>query len=245
MRVVTNAALIQRNRRISHISFFASFGMVAASIFLGNRFSQSQPDMAAYFNCIALPTLFFLVMFSVRMSNAWIREPVAWTALPDALRGLSNNAVIYNYILPGRHVLVAPQGVFVLFPMFQDRAVIVEDDKWTLASSGFGNILAFMRQEGLGNPTKDAMIEAEETQKLINKLIPEHDIVVQPVVVFTHPEADVQIEGEQSVPVMLATGSPSLRDYIKAQGKDLDEESSISLTADQLDIIDEYFIYES
>lgn len=245
MRVVTNAALIQRNRRISHISFFASFGLVAASIFLGNRFSQSQPDMAAYFNCIALPTLFFLVMFSVRMSNAWIREPVAWTALPDALRGLSNNAVIYNYILPGRHVLVAPQGVFALYPMFQDRSVIVEDDKWALAASGFGSILAFMRQEGVGNPTKEAMIEAEETQKAINKLFAEHDIIVQPIVVFTHPEADVKIDGEQSVPVVLASGSPSLKDYIKTQGKNVDEDSVITLTPEQLDILDEHFIYES
>lgn len=242
MRVVTNTALIQRNRRISHISFFLSFGMVAASIFLGNRFSQSQPDLATYFNCIALPTLFLLVMFSVRMSNTWIREPVAWTALPEALRGLSSSAVMYNYILPARHVLVAPQGVFVLFPMFQDRSIIVKDDNWALASQGIGNILVFMRQEGVGNPTKDAILEAEDTQKLINKLIPEHDIIVQPVIVFTHPEADVTTEGDQSVPVVKATGSPSLRDFIKAQGSD--EEGAITLTPEQIDLLDEHFIYE-
>ena len=241
MRVVTNAALIQRNRRISHISFFLSFGMVAASIFLGNRFSQSQPDTATYFNCIALPTLFLLVMFSVRMSNAWIREPVPWTALPEALRGLSSSAVIYNYILPARHVLVAPQGVFILFPMFQDRSIIVKDDNWALGTQGFGNILAFMRQEGVGNPTKDALQEADDMQKLINKLIPDHEIVVQPIIVFTHPQADVTTEGEQSVPVVTTSGSPSLRDFIKSQG---DEEDAITLTSEQIDILDQAFIYE-
>ena len=241
MRVVTNAALIQRNRRISHISFFLSFGMVAASIFLGNRFSQSQPDMATWFNCIALPTLFFLVMFSVRMSNAWIREPVPWTAFPEALRGLSSSAVIYNYIMPARHVLIAPQGVFVLFPMFHDREIIIEGDNWALATRGIGNILAFMRQEGVGTPTKDALLEAEDMQKLINKLIPEHDVVVQSVIVFTHPEADFSTEGEQFVPVVKATGSPSLRDFIKAQGND---EDVVTLTSEQIDLLDEHLIYQ-
>lgn len=241
MRVVTNAALIQRNRRISHVSFFLSFGMVAASIFLGNWFGQNQPDAATGFNCIALPTLFFLVMFSVRMSNVWVREPVAWTALPDAIRGLSTSAVMYNYIMPARHVLIAPQGVFIMFPMFQDRAITVEDDIWKLEASGFANIIAFMRQEGVGNPTKDALAEALDMQKLINKLLPDQDIEVQPIIVFTHPEAKITQKGELSVPVVKTVGSPGLRDFIKAHNKD---EDTVTLTADQIDILDEHLIYD-
>jgi hypothetical protein len=242
MRVLTNTALIERNRRLAHISFFVSIGTLAGAFFLSNWLGGNNPQSGTFFNCLVVPSLFFLILFSVRLSNQWVREPVAWKALPDALHGLSPNAVIYNYILPVRHVLIAPQGVFTLYPMFQDRPIKIVDDQWQLLGSGFSSIIAFMRQEHVGKPVENAKLEAAEVQAILDKMFPDNDIEVQPLIVFTSPRAQVVLEGEQTVPVVFASGKlePALKEYIRGMGK----EDALTLTDEQIAQLDEKYIYE-
>jgi hypothetical protein len=241
MRVVTNEAFIQRRRQIAQISFFASMAILV--IFFVLSFNNQDAQLAFYFNCVVTPALFLGIIFAVRLSNAWIREPVPWKALPEGLKGISTDSVLYHYIFPAQHLLVTTNGVFALYPIVFDRAIVVEDNNFSIAGGFGGVLLSFLRQENLGNPIRDIQKQAEATQNIIDDVLGETDIVIQPVIVFTHPNANVTLKGDEGeVPVTfaLAKQSPTLKEYIKG----LPDNEFATLTTAQIDELDEAMIYE-
>src|SRR5215207_4056948 len=125
MRVETNSKLVRRNRQIAQYLFFFSFGVLLLGLFVTNQQAASMQANDLLLGGI-LPSLVVLLAFittitSVRMTNMWVREPRPEVALREGLKGLSNKSVLYNYYhLPARHVLIAPQGVFVITTRFQE-----------------------------------------------------------------------------------------------------------------------------
>lgn len=204
MRVVTNENTIHRNRQISQYSFFAGIGIIIASLFFGGRIAETSEDATFFVNCVLPFFLLGLILFAVRMSNQWIREPVPWKALQDALQGYSSDATLYHYIFPARHVLIAPSGVYVLMTYFHDRPIRVTDDRWYMPGGITQSIFTFMRQERIGNPTLEAKLEAELLQRFLDKHLEGHGVEVHPVIVFIHPRAQLLLRGEQSIPVVYA-----------------------------------------
>lgn len=241
MRVVTNEAFIKRNRQWAQFSFLISIAILIGSLFFGNSLVGDNPDAALFMNCLLPPMLFFLILFSVRMSNQWIREPVAWSSIEEGLRGHSSNAVLYHYVMPARHVLISPNGIFVLTPYFQDRPVVVKDDRWRMPGGPVAALMIFLRQEQIGNPTRDAKTEAVFVQRLLNKKFPDNDFEVQPVIVFINPGATVSIEGEPSVPITFVNSDlePQLKDYLR----EVKEEDRPTLTKEQIDELEDDLIY--
>jgi hypothetical protein len=241
MRVVSNAALIQKRRSQAQMIFFASFGVIGLFLLLTTRLANLQYLSLTVIQCILFPALFSVILFAARLSNNWIREPLAWEAFQSALRGISTDAVLYHFVLPARHVLISPQGVFVLYPMLQDRTILVEDDYWALPGGLIGTFMAFMRQEQLGNPPKAAQREAQRLQKWLDANMPGHMVQVRPVIVMTSPRAKVDIKGEQTVPVTFSDPklSPNLKDYIKTV------KDETTLTPEQIEALDNEFIYEA
>ncbi len=241
MRVITHEAVIQRNRRIAQYSFIFSLVALLAAFLFGNSLAASNESVAFYFNCGVLPTLFLIILFSVRMANSWIREPVPWEALQEGLRGLSSKATLYHFVLPGRHVLLSPMGVYVLYPLFHDRLIVVKDDRWSMPGGILSRILTFMRQEGLRNPTAEAQAEAQALQKYFDNKFPEFAMEVHPIIVFTSPGAQASLEGDQSVPVTFALGEhdPSLKGYLKS----LKDRERPTLSEEQVERLDSELIY--
>lgn len=241
MRVVTNAAFIQRNRNIAQISFFASILVLAASFFFSWQYGNSEN--AFFFNCLVVPALFGGMLFAVRMSNRWVREPVAWNAIPEGLKGISTDSVLYQYVLPADHVLVSPYGIFTLYPLFHERPIVVEDGKWMLPGGPVGAMLAFMRQENLGDPGARAQAEAEAVERALNDLFEDESFTVQPIVVFTAAETRVDIRDEElEIPVGFAFSNqnPSLSTLIKSFADD----DLPTLSPEQIEQLDEEYIYE-
>ena len=73
-------------------------------------------------------------------------------------------------------------------------------DKW-LRDLGLGRILRFFTEEPLGNPTKEALQDTERIQKYIEEHAPGVDTDVQPLVVFTNPQARLEVTSA-SAPVL-------------------------------------------
>ena len=242
MRVVTQENVIQRNRTIAQLSFFFSIAVLVASFVYGNNLASSNPEVASLFNCGIMPTLFLVILFSVRMANNWIREPLPWQALQNELQGVSNEATLYHFVLmPARHILVSPMGVFLIFTLFQDRPIVVDGDKWQMPGGLLARIFVFMRQENLGNPVLMAETEAEFVEKQINSKI-DSAISVQPVICFINPRAKVLVEEEPSVPITHAGADvdfKSLKEYIRSQKN----EGRTTLTKEQIEALDDKLIY--
>jgi len=235
MRVVTNDKLIARNKQLAQILFFVSIAFLLGSFFFGNRI---PPEFAVYFQCVLLPVMLVMVVTSVRLTNNWVRQPVPWDAIQKGLKGVSSDAVMYNYLMPANHVIVHPTGIFAITTRFQDAAQAVSDDKWKSKAG----VLTYMRQEQLGNPTLDALNKAAQTEVFLQELLQDESIKVQPLIVFTHPNAEVTMEGVQTVPVLYANDKkkPSLKDHLR----DAKKSEHPTLSKEQIAALDDVLLYE-
>jgi hypothetical protein len=237
MRVVTNEKMIEGRKRLSQLLFFFSIGTLVASFLFGNTLDD-DPNLAFAFQCFVLPALLLMVMASVRLTNLWVRQPTPWTAIPEGLKGAGAENVLYNYLLPAPHVLVSPNGIFAITTRFQDRPQKVEGQKWRTRQ----NILTFLRQEQIGNPTREAQLRAAQTQAFLRELLGDESIEVQPLIVFLHPAAVVDVEGETPVPILFASPErkkDSLKDYFKT----LKKNAYPSLSKEQIAELDNILLY--
>ncbi len=252
MRVETNDFLIKRNRRIATTLFFFSlavliFGFIAANgQFMGLDLLGTFGD-TGYLVLMPLVLIigFGTTIVSVRMTNLWIRQPRPEEAIEMGLKGIGNKAVLYNYLhLPARHVLIAPQGVFAIVTRFQDGRYVIENDKWKQRRSFAGVLFSAFRMDGIGNPHFDAELAADHIQDVIDEINP--DVEVQPLILMIDPRANLEINGETSVPVLYAMHkagdkklSPNLKDYMREVAK----EERPTLTQDEIDAFEEATIF--
>lgn len=237
MRVVTNDKLIERNKRLAQILFFASIAALLLSFFLGNRLGD-DPDVAFYFQCVMVPILLGMVVASVRMTNLWVRQPAPWDALREGLKGIGTDATLYNFVMPAPHVLVSPMGIFTLTTRFQEAPQKVLDDKWITNRSP----LTYMRQEQIGNPTKEAKLHAARTEAFLQELLGDPNIKVQPLIVFVHPNANVAIEGQPSVPILYANPDKK-KDALKSYLREIKKAGYPTLTSEQQAELDDVLLF--
>lgn len=239
MRVVTNEALISRNKKISQALYFGSFILLIASFFFLNQLAAS--DAVYAFQCVLIPVMFGLVLVAVRMTNTWVRQPHPWEAIPQGLKGISADNTLYNYLFPfAEHVLVGPNGIFVLETRFHDRPQKVVGDEWQDSKGLF----TFMRQEQLGNPSRDAQQKASAVSAFLQELTGDSSLEALPIVVFTHPNAEITMEGEQSVPVVYAFGSRKEKNSLKNLLQQMKGAEHPTLTPQQQALLDDTLLYE-
>jgi hypothetical protein len=224
MRVETHDRLVKRNRQIAQYLFFGTFAILIGGLFVINSQAtdqQSNLAIIALLQALLLPIAFISTIISVRMTNLWVRVPRPENVIREALKGLSNRSVLYNYFhIPARHVLICPQGVFAMVTRYQDGSYVVEDDRWRTQRSLPGRLLSLLRFDSIGNPTDDALRAAEHLQKLLQPIAP--NITVQPLIVFTDPRASVEVISS-SVPVVQMEPKANkkvlqLKDIIKSVG---------------------------
>ena len=237
MRVVVNEALISRNRKISHALFFISLIGMGLGFFY-TWTSDPSSGASSQISCMVLPMLLLMTLTSVRMANTWIREPRPISVLAESLKGLNKQYTMFHHLLPAPHVLIGPEGVFALTVIWQERPYRVKGAKWHGDQGMLRRLNGFMRQDLLGNPFQDAQFSTQQLQRLINKIAPDRDIEVQPLIVFIHPEAVVEIE-DPLFPVLYADNKkkPSLRQYLK----ELPAGSHPTLEIEDIDKIDEMY----
>ncbi|MBN2469953.1 MAG: NERD domain-containing protein [Anaerolineae bacterium] len=230
MRVATNHTKIRRNRRIAQYAFFATLALLILGLFVTNAAPNNPLLLLA--PLVVLPVAIAATFYSVRMANLWLREPRPEKTLDEGLKGLSTRAVLYNYVLPARHVLITPQGVFTFTMRPQEGDFVVENNKWVKKGNAFSKFMTLFRQDTLGRPDLDAQREAAEVQKLVDQVAPDSGVVVEPVIVFSNPYATVEVI-ESPYPVLYA--NPKQKPNLKTFTRDLKKrEDPASLTDEQI-----------
>jgi hypothetical protein len=219
VRVETNVKLARRMRQIAQYLMFVTFGVPLVGLFLINT------QLTDVFIAVVMPALILIValiitVISVRLANLWVRVPRPEDVIPESLKGIGKQSVLYNYYhFPARHVLIVPQGVFALHVMFQDGRFTVDQDRWTRRQTGAARFLSFLRFDSIGEPTKEAQAAAAHVKKLLQPIA--GDIDVQPLIVFIDPKVEVEV-GETSVPIVAADGTQnkgSIKDYLYDLGR--------------------------
>lgn len=223
MRVVTNERLARRNRQFAQYMFFASFGVPILGLLLINQ-QTAEPTGNVFISLIVpflvLPIAYGVMLFSIRMSNLWVRQPRPEAAIAEGLKGVSNKNVLYNYyFFPARHLLISPFGVFAMTTRFQDNFYRNEGDRWQTVGRTGGRIFQFIRMNQIGNPTRDAQQAAEHVKELLATIAP--DVPVQPLIIFVDPRVSFETL-DPAVPVLHADPKRdvSLKDYLREVAKE-------------------------
>ncbi len=195
MQIITNEKLIKNRARLGRVASFVGL----AVLILGLVASLSLQWLLASFGCLFVG--FVLSQVGLYHASRWVREPRADQTLVKILKGFDDRYYLYNYVLPARHVLLAPFGLCVINPKDQGGKVRCEGEKWRHESSWGRAILRFFGQEGLGNPTKEARAEVEKLRRFLAERLPDDDVPIEGVVVFTNSQVDLETENP-AVPVL-------------------------------------------
>jgi hypothetical protein len=236
MRIITNKRRIQRSRTLAQVLFFISIAILMGGLLLTNTITRRN-DILLFVPCLIMPIGLITTLISVRMTNQFIRTPHPEDALADGLKGVPKNSNLYNYVLKPNHVLVSPQGIFTLTTRFHEGKYKVEGEKWhNFKQRGpLAPLFIFLRQEHLSDPFGQARKEAQSLHALVEEILPNSKLEVQPVVVFISPKVELEII-DPAIPVVYADAKqkPSLKSLLKS-----DKTRPTLLTEDQIRKLDE------
>ncbi len=239
MQVVTNEPRIKRNKNLAQILFVVSLVILIGGLIFTNTLTRSN-DVLLFVPCLVMPLGLLTTMVSVRLTNQYVRPPRAHEAIAEGIRGLSHQGILYNYVVPNvSHVLVAPYGVFTFTTRFQESRFKVEGEKWYnwKARGPLAPLFLFLRQEGLGEPFKQATKEAEKVQALVDKALPGKNVKVQPMVVFTSPKAVLELD-DPAMPVAYA--DPKQKPSLKSELRDVKHGEDVpNLTGEDIEAMDD------
>jgi hypothetical protein len=227
MRLVTNEPVIKRNAAIGRYASLAGLAILVSGLvfnFIAPPGATpnlpwppvnallSRPE-AQYVPLVTLLVGFLLSNLGIMYSNRWVRPPRPDEALDAALKGLDDRHVLYHYRMPAAHVLVAPSGVYALLPKRQGGTITFEGGKWR--QTGQNRFLSFFGQEGLGNPVVELAAEVSALEKFLGKNLPDVEMPVKGVIVFTNTAATVEADDAPAP----ALHTKKLKDYIRRQPK--------------------------
>jgi len=243
MRIVTNKKLVKRNRQIATWLFLGTLAiLVGGFIFINYTFFTG--DVSAVSNwivlgqAVALPVVFLMTIFSVRMTNLWARQPYPDKAIEEGLKGVSKKSILYNYYhAPARHVLIAPQGVFAITTRWHDGKFTLDGEDWKSHKGTMSRFFSAMRMDGVGKPMEDARKATEHVQKIFDGIAPE--IKVKPLIIFVSEEVEIEMT-DPALDVLYTNEKqePNLSEYMRElnrqQKENMQQKVVLPLTDEQI-----------
>ncbi|MGQ9492963.1 MAG: nuclease-related domain-containing protein [Anaerolineae bacterium] len=194
MRVITNEPLIKKQATAARRALTIGLTLLFAAMMLS---LNPRSMLMAYL--VMLLGIIVLNWAAVR-GNKWLRNPRFDQELVKVLKGLNHGSRLYHYVLPADHVLLSPAGLFVLKVKPQEGQISCHGEKWR-HHFNLGRFLRTLFEERLGNPTRQALLETERLRRFIAKHLPDAEVPIQPVIVFTHPKAELDVV-EPTMPVL-------------------------------------------
>lgn len=208
MRVATNERVIYRKTRSMQRLF--TFGMLALLVSLAFSFN-------AQYVAWAYPVLLFGTVTLILASHAaakWGEGLRGDRVLGRVLKSLDQDYRLYNYVFPADHVMLSRAGVFVFQLQRQRGAVDCEGERCRQRLK-LHEWFRFAQEELLGDPVKRARIAAAKMQNYIRDKLPPTEVSVTPVVVFIHPDVQLDVRSPNIPIVSLADLKVYLRDTVR------------------------------
>jgi hypothetical protein len=209
MNIVKNDALIKRNGRIAQFALLAGLLVLAGGMFVSFRY----PEQFAI-SLGALLAGFLLSQVGIYFSNRYGRSPRPDEVLNSALKGLSGQYTLYHYIAPVPHLLVGPNGVWILLPRYQRGKFSFSKGRYR--QKGGNWYLKIFAQENLGRPDLEVMAEREAMDKFFQRnLPPEKQPPLLAALVFNNIKAEVEPIPEDSDAPAYLVGAKELKELVR------------------------------
>jgi hypothetical protein len=188
MRHYVNQALIRRNSLLGKILVWGGLAVVIGSVLI----SLQSPD-------VLNPYIFggFLGVIATQigtlLTNRWGRSPRLDEIIGDSIKGMDERFVLFSYILRVDHALISPAGIFVLIPRPEDGVIDYQEGDWFQDRPKRG-LLQRGGKRAISGFERQARTDSAKLQRRLAKYLSEESIPdVQPVFVFFHPDAVLQV----------------------------------------------------
>jgi hypothetical protein len=209
MQVYVNEAYIKRRATIGK---WAS--LLGLAVLLGGFIISLRNPSLFFISFGTLIVGFLLSNVGIYYANRYVRPERPDAVLAQSLKGFDKRYALYQFRLPVSHVLREPSGLTVILLKPQEGTITLENGKWR-HKQGWGRLLRWVGQEGLGKPDRELEHEVQVMQDWLQDQAPDLDAPVRGVVVFTNPKADLQL-GDPPVPAMPAK---QLKGWLRKAGK--------------------------
>lgn len=201
MNIISNDALIRRNKRIAQVAMLGGLVILGAGIYFSFQ-SPEQVESQFTLMLLALILGFGVTQIGIFFSQRWGRSPRPDELLNQSLKGLDGRYSIYHYKSPTAHLLIGPAGIWVLVPKYQRGIVTYSKNRWRQKSLGFAQMyLRIFGQEGIGRPDLEVSAEMDSMKAFIAKKLPDADLPpVHAALVFTADDVKIDIPEEETPP---------------------------------------------
>lgn len=220
MKVTTDMTLVKKGQKYGRIT-----SLIGLTVLVGGLvYSLVQIQQGLGSGSFMISTLSMLIGFilsnvGIFLANRWVKEPRADQALEKVLKSFDNRYRLYNYVLPTQHVLLTPAGLIVLLPKLQDGTISVTGSRWR-RKMNVGRLLRFFIEEGIGNPTKEALNEEGLLRKFLASHAPDVEVPIATLIVFTADEDKLNLTVENPDLPVLQLGD--LKEEVRTLGKSRD-----------------------
>jgi hypothetical protein len=211
MRAYTNEHLIQRRARLGKYASWGGLAVLAVGMVLSFR---ANPANASSYQ-ISLMGSFFCLIAGFILANIgslnmrrFGRRPRPDERLTKELKGFDDRYVLFNWVLPAAYVFMGPSGIYAFAVREQGGKVSNNGSRWS-QSGGMLRFLAMFSGDGIGNPTSDAIEDAGKVQKYLQSVLPDAEIEVQPLALFTNPNVQLELNNP-AIPVVQSKGLKAL-----------------------------------
>lgn len=219
MKVVTNEVLIAKRKKLAGRVATGAMLLLFAGL-LTNCYSfrsgpGSEINATIYYLLLGfLLTGFIAAVVSSNLVNRWVKEPRNDQVLSKVLKNFDNSHYLFNYTTNVPHVLLTPHKIFVIAARNHEGRIRCQGNRWQQPFKL--RRLFLFTEEGLGNPAAEAEGYVERLRKYLSGkgnglTIPE----IQPVVIFTNPNVELEVEGS-TVPAMKGG---ALKQFVREESK--------------------------
>jgi len=180
--------IIRNERRIRVSSFIGQYATLAGLLAL----------LAGLIISFAKPELFvpMLASLAVGMSlsvvggffaDRYIGPLAHHDALVKVLKGMDNQYVLLQYVLPASHILLEPGGCTVFVVKAQGGQVTYDDGRWKHRQRG-KFFRQFAGQEAVGVPDLEAQRQVRKLERWLANQLPDAEVPIRATIVFVNPK---------------------------------------------------------
>jgi hypothetical protein len=218
MKVVINRVRLAQRAQIAN--FLSIGGLVA--LLAGVVLPLIIPSLGQVIPLIVIVTGIAVSMTGIYQANRWVRKPRPEERLSKALKGLDDKYILNHYpsSLHCDHILLTPEGVVVLETVNLSGQIVYKEGRWTERMT-MGRALRSVVEERLGDPDSSALAVQRNLVARLSDLTGE-TVTVKPLIVFTHPAADLNLEPGGPVPVFMVD---KLKKHVPIEGPRLSTEA--------------------
>ncbi len=216
MRIYVNEKKVRFRSRVGTIASLIGLVVLVAGMIITLRIQPGSPDYP-FWIAVAMGALvvgFFAAQIGNYNIRHFARKPRFDQMLDRALKGFDDKYEIYHWLLPADHVLLGPAGLYVFVLRDTRDPVQATGARWRQPFS-LRRLLGLFGQEGLGDPVREALSEAERLEKWIRQVLPDVNVDIQPVVYFVEP-----VPIERDAPTVPPILPKELKKFLRSRAKE-------------------------